>query len=224
MIAQPLEATLSLVAFAMLFALGVAVPLGTLAASRVGGWIDRAVMVFAVSAFSFLVFLIAYVLVLVFALRLGGFPVQGFHPLSDGIGPYLYHLVLPSVSLGLGFAALLARITGATVLDMLGQDFIRTARAKGLSGNRGLVRHALRNAAVPITTVIGLGVAGPILGVVITETVFALPGIGRLTVEGILNRDDPLVQGCVLFFSMVYVLVNLAVDLVYALLDPRIRY
>jgi peptide/nickel transport system permease protein len=181
-------------------------------------------MVFAVSAFSFPIFLVSYSLILLFSLELGIFPVQGYRPISGGFGPFLWHLTLPAVSLGLAFSALLARMTRAAVLEMLQQDFIRTARAKGLRTARVIVVHALRNAAVPIVTVIGLGVASLISGVVITETVFAIPGIGRLAVDGILTRDYPVVQGVVLFFSLAYVMINLAVDIAYAMLDPRIRY
>ncbi|MCB2054671.1 MAG: ABC transporter permease [Geminicoccaceae bacterium] len=224
LIGQRLEATVALAVYAMVVAILLAVPLGTIAAWKAGSWIDRAVMIFAVSAFSFPVFLISYTLILVFALELGLFPVQGYQPLARGIGPFLEYLTLPAISLGLAFAALLARMTRASVLDMLRQDFVRTARAKGLRTWRVLVHHALRNAAVPIVTVIGLGLAALISGVVITETVFAIPGIGRLTVDGILTRDYPVVQGVVLFFSFVYVLLNLAIDVIYAVVDPRIRY
>lgn len=224
LIGQRLEATVSLALAAMIIAIVIAVPLGTVAAWRSGSWIDKAVMVFAVSAFSFPVFLISYTLVLIFSLQLGLLPVQGFRSITQGVGPFLTYLALPAVSLGLTFAALLARITRASVLDALRQDFVRTARSKGLGAARVLIVHALRNASVPIVTVIGLGLASLISGVVITETVFAIPGIGRLTVDGILTRDYPVVQGVVLFFSVVFVFVNLAVDIAYAALDPRIRY
>jgi peptide/nickel transport system permease protein len=224
LIGQRLEATVSLSTYAMLIAVLIAIPLGTLAAWKEGTWIDNAVMVFAVSAFSFPIFLVSYSLILLFSLELGIFPVQGYRPISGGFGPFLWHLTLPAVSLGLAFSALLARMTRAAVLEMLQQDFIRTARAKGLRTARVIVVHALRNAAVPIVTVIGLGVASLISGVVITETVFAIPGIGRLAVDGILTRDYPVVQGVVLFFSLAYVMINLAVDIAYAMLDPRIRY
>jgi len=224
LIGQRIGATLSLALYAMTIAVAIAVPLGTIAAWKAGSLIDRAVMVFAVSAYSFPVFLISYALILVFALDLGLFPVQGYKPLARGIGPWLEYLTLPALSLGLAYAALLARMTRASVLEMLRQDFVRTARAKGLRTFQVLVRHALRNAAVPIVTVIGLSLAALISGVVITETVFAIPGIGRLTVDGIFTRDYPVVQGVVLFFSFVYVFLNLAVDVIYALVDPRIRY
>lgn len=224
LIGQRLEATVALSLYAMVIAIVIAVPLGTLAAWKEGTWIDRTVMVFAVSAFSFPVFLISYTLVLVFALKLGIFPVQGYKSISNGFGPFITYLTLPAISLGLAFAALLARMTRASVLDMLRQDFVRTARAKGLSMFTVVVGHALRNAAVPVVTVIGLGIASLISGVVITESVFAIPGIGRLTVDGILTRDYPVVQGVVLFFALVYVVINLLVDIAYAALDPRIRY
>lgn len=224
MIAQRMEPTVALAILSMVIAILIAIPLGTIAAVRAGTWVDRTVMIFAVSAYSFPVFLISYTLVLIFALNLNLVPVQGYRPLSSGLVPFLSHLALPAITLGLAFSAQLARITRATVIEILGQDFIRTARAKGLHPARIVAIHALRNAGVPIITVIGLSVAGLISGVVVTETIFALPGIGRLTVDGILYRDYPVVQACVLFFSLTYILINLLVDLAYAAVDPRIRY
>lgn len=224
LIVQRLEPTLLLAGSAMLIAVSLAVPLGVLAAWKAGAAADRAVMAFAVAAFSFPVFLISYSLVLVFSLWLELLPVQGYRPPSDGLGPFLEHIALPAVSLGLIYSALIARITRASVIEVLRQDFVRTARSKGLSSVRILLAHVLRNAAVPIVTVIGIGLAGLISGVVITETVFAIPGIGRLTVDGILNRDYPVIQGVILFFSFVYLGINLVIDIAYAAIDPRIRY
>jgi peptide/nickel transport system permease protein len=160
----------------------------------------------------------------VFSIEADLLPVQGYVSLRDGLRPFLSHLVMPSIALGMVYTALIARITRASMLDVLAQDYIRTAQAKGLSNESVLIRHALRNAAVPIATIIGIGVALLIGGVVVTETVFAIPGLGRLTVDAILRRDYPIIQGVILIFSAIYVLINLLVDLSYAVLDPRIRY
>ena len=150
--------------------------------------------------------------------------MQGYRPFSDGFGPWIRNLILPAISLGLIYVALIARITRATMMEVLSQDYIKTAKAKGLGQRAILFVHALKNAAVPIVTVIGLGVAHLIGGAVVTESVFVIPGLGRLTVDAILRRDYPVIQGIVLLFSFTYVLVNLGVDLVYTLVDPRIRY
>ncbi len=269
LIAQRLEPTLSLMALTLLLSVLIAVPLGVLAASRAGRGIDRAIMVFAVFGFSTPVFVVGYLLAYVFALRLRLLPVQGFVPISQGIRPFLASLLLPAATLGTIYVALIARVMRAAMLDVLGEDFIRTARAKGLGGARvffvharknaappspvaravrmktspstasiaappiltviglGGARvffvHALKNAAPPILTVIGIGVALLIGGAVVTESVFAIPGLGRLTVDSILRRDYPVIQGVVLLFSFAYVLVNLLVDLLYLVFDPRIR-
>ena len=224
LIGQRLEPTLSLAAITIVVAVLVAVPLGVLAAWRFGGWFDRALMGFSVLGFSVPVFVLAYILIWLVSLKLGWLPVQGYQRLADGAGPWLYHLVLPSVTLSVIYIALIARVTRASVIDALGEDYIRTARAKGLPEARVLIRHALANAAVPIVTVIGIGIALLIGGVVVTESVYAIPGLGRLTVDAVLARDFPTVQGLILFFSFVYVMVNLLVDLSYLFLDPRIRY
>ena len=224
LIAQRLGPTLSLGALTIAIAVLVSVPLGTLAAWRFGGWLDRALMGFSVLGFSIPVFVLAYLLIWIVSLKLGWLPVQGYRPLADGAWPFLRHLILPAVTLSVIFIALIARVTRASVLEALGEDYIRTARAKGLREARVLVRHALANAAVPIVTVIGIGIALLIGGVVVTESVYAIPGLGRLTVDAVLARDFPTIQGVILFFSFVYVLINLAVDLSYLLLDPRIRY
>ena len=224
MMAQRFEPTLSLMLVTLVFAVAVAVPIGVLAAWKAGTWIDRVIMAFAIFGFSVPVFVIAYLLAFVFALELEWLPVQGYTPLAEGIWPWLQNLILPAVALGCVYMALIARITRAAMLEVLQQDYIRTARAKGI-GQRGILFvHALKNASVPIVTVIGIGVALLIGGAVVTESVFAIPGLGRLTVDAILRRDYPLIQGVVLLFSFVYVLVNLLVDLSYTLLDPRIRY
>jgi peptide/nickel transport system permease protein len=202
----------------------VAIPLGILAAWQAGSWVDRLVMVFAVFGFSVPVFVLAYVLIYLFSIEANLLPVQGYISLREGLRPFLSHLVMPSIALGMVYTALIARITRASMLDVLAQDYIRTAQAKGLSNDRVLIGHALKNAAVPIATIVGIGVAALISGVVVTETVFAIPGLGRLTVDAILRRDYPIIQGIILVFSAAYVLVNLLVDLSYTFLDPRIRY
>jgi peptide/nickel transport system permease protein len=224
LIEQRLEPTVALSLATLTVSILVAIPMGVLAAWRAGSWIDRVVMVFAVLSFSVPVFVLAYLLIYVFAIRLDVLPVQGYVSITQGAWPFLSHLILPSIALGMIFAALIARITRASMLDVLAQDYIRTAQAKGLSSGQVLIGHALKNAAVPIVTIIGIGVALLIGGVVVTETVFAIPGLGRLTVDAILRRDYPIIQGIILIFSAAYVLVNLLVDLSYTLLDPRIRY
>jgi peptide/nickel transport system permease protein len=224
LIGQRVEPTLSLAICTLIVAILVAVPLGVIGAWKAGKLIDRLVMLFSVLGFSIPVFVLAYVLIYVFAIELDWLPVQGYVPIREGFWPWLRQLILPSIALGTIYIALIARITRATMLDVLAQDYVRTARAKGLAPNAVLMQHALKNAAVPIVTVIGIGVALLISGVVVTETVFAIPGIGRLTVDAILRRDYPIIQGVILLFSVVYVLVNLAVDLSYRLFDPRIQY
>jgi len=224
LIGQRIEPTLSLTVCTLVLSVLVAVPLGVLAAARAGSWVDRAVMAFSVAGFSVPVFVLAYVLILVFSIELDWLPVQGYAPISEGWWQWARHLVLPSIALGTVYIALIARMTRASMLDVLAQDYVRTAQAKGLAPGAVLTHHALKNAAVPIATVVGIGVALLIGGAIVTETVFALPGIGRLTVDAILRRDYPIIQGVVLIFSAAYVLINLAVDLSYMFFDPRIRY
>ncbi|MES2531545.1 MAG: ABC transporter permease [Pseudomonadota bacterium] len=224
LIGERIEPTLSLAFGTLLVSVVLAVPLGTLAAARMGGRLDRAVMAASVAGFSVPVFIVGYLLIWLFGLELRWLPVQGYVPLSRGVGRWALHLVLPCLTLSFAYVALIARVTRASVSEALTEDHVRTARAKGLADSKVLRRHALANAAVPIVTVIGIGVALLIGGVVVTETVFAVPGLGLLTVDAVMNRDFPLIQGLVLFFSVVYVFINLLVDLSYLLLDPRIRY
>jgi peptide/nickel transport system permease protein len=224
LIGQRLEPTLALASLTILLAVLIAIPLGVLAAWRFGGWLDRALMGFSVLGFSVPVFVLAYMLIWLVSLKLGWLPVQGYMRLSEGFLPFLRHLILPSLTLSVIYIALIARVTRASVLEALGEDYIRTARAKGLGELRVLVRHALANAAVPIATVIGIGIALLIGGVVVTESVYAIPGLGRLTVDAVLARDFPTVQGVILFFSVAYVGINLLIDLSYVVFDPRIRY
>jgi peptide/nickel transport system permease protein len=224
MIAQRIEPTLSLMAVTLVFAISVAVPLGVVAAWRAGSLLDRAIMAFAVFGFSVPVFVVGYLLAYVFALELEWLPVQGYTPLSEGLWPWFQNLILPAIALGCVYIALIARITRAAMLEVLAQDYIRTARAKGIGQPGILFIHALKNASVPIVTVIGIGIALLIGGAVVTESVFVIPGLGRLTIDAILRRDYPVIQGVVVLFSFVYVLVNLMIDLLYTVLDPRIRY
>jgi peptide/nickel transport system permease protein len=224
LIGQRAEPTIALAATTLLVAVVLAVLLGVIAAAKAGTGIDRLVMGFAVMGFSVPVFVVGYLLIFVFAIQLKWLPVQGYTPIAEGLGAWLRNLILPSVALGLAYVALIARITRAAMLDVLAEDYMRTARAKGVAAAPMLLRHALKNAAVPIVTVIGIGVALLIGGVVITETVFNIPGIGRLVVDAIARRDYPIIQGVIMVFSGVYVLVNLLVDLSYTLFDPRIRY
>jgi peptide/nickel transport system permease protein len=224
LIAQRIEPTLSLATTTLLLAVVIAVTLGVLAAWKAATWVDRVVMVLAVVSFSVPVFVVGYLLIYLFSIKLGWLPVQGYAPIGEGLVVWIRHLILPSVALGLAYVALIARITRTAMLDVLSEDYIRTARAKGVATGPMLMKHALKNAGVPIVTVIGIGVALLIGGVVITETVFNIPGVGRLVVDAISQRDYPIIQGVTLIFSGVYVIVNLIVDLSYTVLDPRIRY
>jgi peptide/nickel transport system permease protein len=224
LIAQRVEPTVALTLCTLIVSIAIAVPLGVVAAARAGGWVDRLVMAISVMGFSVPVFVLAYLLIGLFSIQLEWLPVQGYKSISEGFVPFIRHMILPSIALGIVYMALIARITRASMLDVLSQDYVRTAQAKGLAPQTVLVGHALKNAAVPVVTIIGIGVALLIGGVVVTETVFAIPGIGRLTVDAILRRDYPIIQGVTLLFSAVYVIVNLLVDLSYTLFDPRIRY
>jgi len=224
MLMARLEPTAMVALATILISVLIAVPLGVIAAWQAGTWIDRAIMVFAVASFSIPVFLVGYFNIYVFSMQMRVLPVQGYVPLAQGIIPCLTSLILPSATLGLAYSALLARMTRSTMLEVLNEDYIRTARAKGLSISPVLIKHALRNAAVPIITTIGVAFASLLGGVVVTESVFAIPGIGRMTVEAILQRDIPVVQGVVLFAAFTCIMVNLIIDISYSLFDPRIRY
>jgi peptide/nickel transport system permease protein len=224
MIGQRVEPSISIALSTIILAILVAVPLGVIAAWQRGTLIDRFVMALSVLGFSVPVFVIGYVLIQLFSIDLRWLPVQGFRSLSAGLGPFLERIILPTVTLSFIYIALIARMTRAAMLDVLGEDYVRTARAKGLSEHAVLLRHALRNAAVPVITVIGSGFALLISGVVVTESVFNLPGIGRLTVDAVLARDYPVIQAMILLTSLIYVGVNLLVDVAYTMLDPRIRY
>jgi peptide/nickel transport system permease protein len=224
LIGERLEPTLSLSLLTILLVLLVAVPIGVIAAHNHGTWIDRFVMGFSVLGFSIPVFVVGYILIYIFAITLEWLPVQGYQRISDGVGGWLLRLILPAMTLSVVFIAFIARMTRTSVLEVLNEDYIRTARAKGQTEIKVLVRHALANAAVPILTIIGLTVAILIGGVVVTESVYTLPGLGLLTVDAVLARDYPTIQAVILLFSFAYVLINLLVDVAYTFLDPRIRY
>ena len=224
LILQRVEPTLLLTLMTMIIAVTLAIPLGVLAAWKVGTWVDRLVMTVAVLGFSVPVFVLGYALVLGGSIGLGWFPVQGYTPIRESFRGFLLHITLPALTLGLVYMALIARMTRATMLEVLNEDYVRTAYAKGLATRKVLIKHALKNAMVPITTTIGLGLALIIGGVVVTETVFSIPGLGRLTVDAVLRTDYPVIQGVILVFSLTYVLLNLLIDLSYVLFDPRIRY
>ncbi|EAQ02084.1 putative ABC transporter permease protein [Pseudooceanicola batsensis HTCC2597] len=224
MIADRVGPTLALAVGTISVTILVAIPMGIVAAGRLGGYLDRIVMALSVLGFSVPIFVTGYVLIYFFSLKLGWLPVQGYRPPSEGLFPFLQRLVLPVLALSGVYIALVARITRSSIIEVLGEDYIRTARAKGATGRRILLRHALRNAAVPIVTIIGIGIASLITGVVVTESVFNLPGLGRLVVEAVLARDYPVIQGLILLFSFTYILINLVVDILYTVFDPRIRY
>ncbi len=224
LIAQRVEPTVALTLSTLFVAVALAIPVGVIAAWQARKLADRAVMIFAVLGFAIPGFLAAYILIWIFAVKLQLLPVQGYRPIGEGFWPFLESLILPSIALGVTYMALIARITRASMLEVLSQDYIRTANSKGLATRRVLLLHALKNAAVPIVTVIGIGIALLISGVVITETVFNIPGLGRLTVDAVLKHDYPIVQGLIMVFAAAKVLINLMIDISYAFLDPRIRY
>lgn len=224
MVADGVEPTLSLALFTIVLACLIAIPLGTLAAYHQGSWLDRLVMGFSVVGFSVPVFVIGYILIYFLSVKLEWFPVQGYQPISEGVAGWAYRLILPSTALSVIFIALIARMTRTSVLEVLNEDYIRTARAKGLPQSKVLIKHALRNAAVPIVTIVGIAIAILISGVVVTESVFVIPGLGLLTLDAIQGRDYPTVQALIILFSVVYVVINLIIDVIYTVLDPRIRY
>ena len=224
LMAQRIEPTLSLAFGTILVAIVIAVPAGITAAMQAGRWVDRSTMFLSVLGFSMPVFVVGYILIYLFSFKLRWFPIQGYRGISEGILPWIHSIALPCIALGLVFSALIARITRATMVEVLTQDFIRTAHAKGISPVIIMLRHALRNAAVPIVTVIGVSFAMLIGGVVITESVFNIPGLGRLVVDAITQRDFPIIRAMLFIFSGVYLLINLIIDIFYTIIDPRIRY
>lgn len=223
LLAQRLEPTLSLAFVTLLLSIAIAIPLGSTAAYRRGSWLERGLMGFSILAFSVPSFVVAYALVYVFASKLGALPVQGYEPISHGFGPWLRHIALPALSLAPVFVAVTARMTRASMIEALQEDYVRTARAKGLTAGEVLTRHALRNAAAPILTVVTVGVTLLLGGTVVTESVFNIPGLGRLMIEAVLSGDYPVVQGVILLSALTCVAVNLLTDLAYVALDPRMR-
>lgn len=224
LIGHRVEATVSLALVTLALAIAISLPLGILAAARRGTWIDRSVMALTVTSFSVPTFVVGYVLVYIFSIRLRVFPAQGFVPIGENPLRFFSSILLPAVTLSFVYVALFARTTRMAVLEVLSEDYIRTARAKGLGETSVLVRHALRNAAIPIVSVFGIGFAMMIGGVVVTETVFNISGIGRLVVEAVFSRDYPVIQAIILIVSVVYAAINFFVDILYALINPKISY
>lgn len=224
MIRDRMGTTLALALCTIILSTSIAIPLGVLAAWRQGTKVDRGIMALSVLGFSVPIFVTGYALILLFSMKLGWLPVQGYKPFTSGLLAFAQHMILPTVTLSTGFIALISRITRSSILEVMGEDYIRTARAKGITEQAVMLEHALRNSAVPIITIIGISIAILISGVVVTESVFNLPGLGRLVVESVLARDYPLIQGLILLFSMIYIGVNLIIDILYVVFDPRIRY
>lgn len=224
LIADRMGPTIALAVGTIPVTLLIAIPLGIIAAWRHGEAADRSVMVLAVLGFSIPTFVVGYLLIYVFSLKLGWFPVQGYRELTAGFYDFAMRVILPIGALSTVYIALIARITRSSIIEILGEDFIRTARAKGVRERTVFLRHALRNAAVPIVTIVGIGAASLIAGVVVTESVFNIPGLGRLVVDAVLARDYPIIQGVILLFSLAYIVINLIVDILYTVFDPRITY
>ena len=218
------ELTSWLTGLSVAIAVLIGVPVGVLAAVRRGTMLDQAVTALSMLAASLPSFWVGLTLIEYFAVRLGWFPVAGYGDPGAGLGERLHHLVLPAIALGLPNSALIIRFTRTSMLDVLHEDYVRTARAKGLGPAAVVIKHAFRNALIPVLTVIGLTIATLIGGAVVTETVFGLPGVGNLIVSAVLRRDYPVIQGALLIISGLYVLINMAVDLLYAVVDPRVRY
>ncbi|MCA0921544.1 ABC transporter permease [Pseudooceanicola nanhaiensis] len=225
MIVQRLEPTFLLMSMTLVLSVIIAIPMGAVAAWKHNTIVDRIVMIIAVLSFSVPSFVVGYLLAYSLGLKLSWLPVQGYKSIgSDGLYAAMRSLTLPAMALGSVYVGLIARITRATMLESLSQDYTRTARAKGVKESLIVFKHALKNCSVPIITTVGSGVALLIGGAIVTETVFAIPGVGRLTVDAILRRDYPVIQGVILIFSFMYVMVNLIVDILYTVFDPRIRY
>jgi peptide/nickel transport system permease protein len=228
LIRDRLTPSISLAILVELMVLPVAIPLGVLAAWKANTWIDRSIMLFASIGFSIPVFFLGFLMIFAFALKIDIFgwhmPAAGYVPIQENFGRYLIRLIMPAAAVAIIFMAFLTRMTRATVIEVLREDYIRTARAKGLTETKVLVRHALKNAMLPILTVVGWGVAELLGGIVVVEQVFAIPGVGRLIIDAIVRRDYPVIQGAMLMISFVQVFVNLIIDLSYSFFDPRIKY
>ncbi|MDF1521856.1 MAG: ABC transporter permease [Trueperaceae bacterium] len=216
--------TLELTLLSLVIALALALPLGIAAALNRGRWPDYAASVFALLGLSVPGFFLGILLILLFSLRLGWLPPAGYIPFTEDPWQNLRHMLLPALSLGLILAAATTRIVRSALLEVLGRDYVRTAKAKGVAPATVVLRHALRNALIPVVTVVGLQFGALLGGAVIIEQVFSLPGVGRFALEGINLRDYPVVQGAVLLIAAAFIVVNLIVDLIYALVDPRVRY
>ncbi|AHK42573.1 MULTISPECIES: ABC transporter permease [Ensifer] len=223
-LAERAEPTFFLTLFSILIASGIALPIGIYAAYRRGSFVDQAATTLAMLAASIPSFWLGLILIQFLAVRLGWFPVSGYGGPGSSFAERMYHLTLPAIALGVVSSALILRFTRASMLDVLGDDFIRTARAKGLGERKVVMKHALKNALIPILTIIGLTAAVLISGAVVTETVFGLPGVGNLVVSAVLRRDYPVIQGALLVIAALYVLINFAIDMLYLLVDPRVRY
>jgi peptide/nickel transport system permease protein len=215
--------TLALVTLALLFSIGIGVPAGLLSASFRNSWIDHAARLLTLVSLSLPSFWLGLMLIILFSLWLDLLPIVGYEPITRGFWRAIPFLILPSLALGTYLAALLTRLTRSSMLEVLNQDYVRTARAKGLGSRMVLMRHALRNALIPIVTVIGINVGILLGGSAVIETVFVLPGVGQLVVRSLYNRDLPVIQGLILYVAVIYVLVNLLVDVIYTYLDPRLR-
>lgn len=222
-ISSRLEPTVSIAVLAQIIAVLIAIPLGIAAARRVNTPVDGAVTVYTMIGMATPGFVFALLLAMVFALQLRWLPISGYVPIENGASQWLQFILLPSISLGIIHSALLTRMTRSSMLDILSEDFIRTARAKGASAARVVYGHALKNAAIPILTVVGMGFAGLVTGALVTETIFNVPGLGKLMVESIQRRDIPVIQGVVLMVTVVFILINFIVDLLYMVIDPRVR-
>lgn len=223
-ILERLEPTILLTAFSLIVALLIGIPAGVLSGVHPNTWLDKLMMVIAILGVSIPAFWLGLNLIYIFSYKLRLFPPGNYVSLSASITTGIYYMILPSISLGFGQSALMARIVRSCMLEILAQDYIRTARAKGLQERSVIYIHALRNAMVPTSTVIGITIAVLMGGAVITETVFNIPGVGRLVISSVLRRDYPVIQGVILFIALVYVVINLLVDVLYCLIDPRIRY
>ncbi len=223
-IIERLEPTLLLTLMALMIAVAVGVPAGIVSAVRRNSWMDQVAMGVALFGVSVPGFWLGLNLILFFSVYLGLFPVAGYVPVAQSVVGALRTLVLPALTLGIGGSALIARMTRSSMLEVLGQDFVRTARAKGNQERRVILRHALRNAMIPTVTVIGLALGGLLAGAIVTETVFVVPGVGRLVINSVARRDYPVIQGVLMFIASIYVLVNLFIDVIYVYLDPRVKY
>ncbi len=223
-LAQRAQPTILLTTYALLIEIVIGIPCGVIAAVRRNSFIDRFLMVFSIAGAAIPTFFLGIVLILIFAVQLHWLPAGGYVPIQEDPTAHFKAMILPALTLGFSAAGLLARLTRSSMLDVLRDDYIRTAMAKGLKFRDVVSHHALRNALIPAITVIGYSLGALLGGAVVTETVFTIPGMGRLVVQSIARRDYPLIQGAIMLTAAIYVLVNLLVDVLYVYIDPRIRY